>query len=611
MRSRCTWALLPLLAACDQVFPPPFPETTNDLAGFPQRIELGAARVGESVVHDFVVRNREDDGLLVELVTAAPFEVEPDRFVLGPNEARRVRMRFTASAAGPMEYALGLQLRAGLETIEIRGEGVPGCDDWCQTELDGRCVPHNDGGACHSYTTSPSCTVGGICDAGTCVPRPAPDGMPCNESCGMATCDDGTCRPDGQRVLEPEWTLGRNGSIGILEANEERIVAVVDTAGKGALPALLVLAPDGTAISISEPIDLLSWRGARVVGDALLIHRESRWRAYGLASGALRWVESGSEQRDQPIVDGTLYFANGLGGVQAVDVSSGATHWTTSVRDAIAGSLGSFDDADLRLFADRHSVFVLANDFGANRHVVVALDAASGAERWTRADEGVLDQFLPDDEGGYLAGSRDHDQQFICCGRIAGRAFAVDASGNERWGESTESALSSGGWVVDGPARLVDELVYLAGTDARDRLTGAWRYEVPVAGNALARFVTTGGSTFALDACTRGDCASSSWRAVVAYDTHSGALRGTVPIAGELDGFAGGPSGTALVGAGWRTSRNLCEIDGAGALVRELRLAGPQQWPNGSGVRAGDRWISVVYDGLLERSVLYAWRLAE
>jgi len=281
------------------------------------------------------------------------------------------------------------------------------------------------------------------------------------------------------------------------------------------------------------------------------------------------------------------------------------------VRDPIVDAVGDVVADDLRLFADERSVFVIANDFVGNRHMVVALEAATGESRWTRLDDGVLEQFLPDGEGGYLAGARKNDQQFICCGRIEGTTYAVDARGAELWVQSTESALSSGGWVVDGPSRLVDDLVYLAGTDARDRATGALRYEVPVTGNALARFVTAGASTFALDACTTGDCASSTWRAVVAFDTQRGTLRGTVPVAGELDGFAGSPWGTALVVAGWRSGRNLCEVGESGELVREVRLDGPASWPSGSGIRAGDRWLSIVYDGVLERSVLYAWRLAE
>ena len=40
-------------------------------------------------------------------------------------------------------------------------------------------------------------------------------------------------------------------------------------------------------------------------------------------------------------------------------------------------------------------------------------------------------------------------------------------------------------------------------------------------------------------------------------------------------------------------------------------FAGPEQWPNGSGARAGDRWVSLVYDAFLERSTLYAWRLGD
>src|SRR5690349_5750737 len=101
MWCRCTFVCLALLTACDQVFPPPLPEAEDDLAGFPQRIDVGRARVGEPAFHDIALRNRVDDSLLVELVTKPPFVVEPDRFVLGPREARRVRVRFTPTAPGP------------------------------------------------------------------------------------------------------------------------------------------------------------------------------------------------------------------------------------------------------------------------------------------------------------------------------------------------------------------------------------------------------------------------------------------------------------------------------------------------------------------------------
>ena len=607
MRFWCTLVGFFLLAGCDRIFPAPLPEDAEDIAGFPRRVELGKALVGEPSFHDLAFRNRLDEDVLVELVTEAPFAVEPDRFVLGPNEGRRVRMRFTPTKPGPMEFALGLQTRDGLQVVKIRGEGVVACDPICATLAGNRCVPVADGASCTPHGFSRECVAGGTCSAGACVPDLVDDGTSCTESCGEAACTRGVCAPEGG-ARAPEWTFSRGGAMALLEATDDRIVVALETRESAGPTQLVVLAPDGTPRSVSAPMPIDSWRGLYVVGDRLILYREGRWRAYDVPSGMLAWVESGEEQSDPPIASGALYVVTDGGGLNAVDLGGGSTRWSARAYDPIEDVLGGIPSEGVRIYADDRAVFALANDYDGNRHAVAAFASDTGALRWTRTDDGVLDRFLPDGAGGYLAGARMHDRDYLCCGRIDGTAYAVDANGAVRWGVSSEAAWSPEGWVLDGPSRVVKDLVFTVGQDARDKATGALRYEVPVqAGNEIAQFVTAGASTFALDGCPRGRCSQVVSRALVAFDTETGAEQGRLPIGGgELDGFAGGPAGTALVGVGWSTGRSLCEMGTDGELVSEVRLEGPAPWKQ-SGVRAGDRWIGLVHDTKLDRTALYAW----
>jgi outer membrane protein assembly factor BamB len=218
--------------------------------------------------------------------------------------------------------------------------------------------------------------------------------------------------------------------------------------------------------------------------------------AFDLSDGRLLWTSEGSVQgpSDLAILEGHLYVGTGEGVLVAFDADNGRERWRVPVSPAgvsikaPAASSGllvtASDDRQLTALDpdtgevrwtssvgnDTVGTPIVHNDVvylgaspEAGNGMLVALDAATGTERW-RIDENLLAPSIIDGVG-YTAGS-------------GGAVVAIDlASGRELWRTPFQGTVRS-------PA-VAGNVVYITADDARqlaalDRATGGvlWTYEI-------------------------------------------------------------------------------------------------------------------------------------
>ncbi|MFI6735806.1 PQQ-binding-like beta-propeller repeat protein [Nonomuraea sp. NPDC050451] len=298
----------------------------------------------------------------------------------------------------------------------------------------------------------------------------------------------------------------------------------------------------------------------------------------------------GSVYPEPVVIDGVVYAGSGDGTLQALDARTGAARWIVRAGDSIMrspavvkgsvyavsdGKIVALDAASGRrrwsraIRADRGPVVAGGMLYAITEDSeVVALDTARGQELWRFRPEGFARNTDPVVTGGVVLLGSDH-----------GVVYAVDASSGElRWrfragGEQRVDLAVTGG------------VVYAAGANgqvhALDAATGKVRWtsrvdgavdSPPVTAGGAVYLLVRGGATYALDAATgrrswsfraQGDDLTFDWDVsaakglvyvgapdsrVHALDAASGAERWSSPVG---DGVCSGPvvaAGTVYVG---------------------------------------------------------------
>ena len=184
--------------------------------------------------------------------------------------------------------------------------------------------------------------------------------------------------------------------------------------------------------------------------------------AIDLATGAERWrFAAGGAISRSPAVEGGVVYAGAAGGVfSAIDATSGIRRWQKALG---AGQISS------PAVADGLVVAASGLDDAANVHILFALDAASGAERWhfpSPSSEQLIIGSLG--EGTVFAPSDD------------GNVYAIDRdTGVFRWQFGDHGPLGS-------PDALAAGVLYVAGGDqavyAVDVRTGRQRWQLALTG---------------------------------------------------------------------------------------------------------------------------------
>ena len=271
------------------------------------------------------------------------------------------------------------------------------------------------------------------------------------------------------------------------------------------------------------------------------------------------WVaQSRSSFASAPVVaDGRVLVREPLGGMSAFDAHTGAELWTADVGGAPLGVEFPPVAADGMVYATGGDVLMTngaevlaaaaAADSGAapTEVPVVALDAATGAPRWTTQVRGL---------GGHPVRVADGDLYVN-----AGSLLALDrVTGGVRWSAEVGNGARGG---YSEPAVRAD-LVAVAGGDGQvhafDRATGAPRWSVAVAPAATSGLSGAGAVVAATDAGfvvvspdqepeLIGDASGPGQ--IRALDPATGAVRWSQPV-GEVSGVGTAPTvygGTVFV----------------------------------------------------------------
>jgi outer membrane protein assembly factor BamB len=256
-----------------------------------------------------------------------------------------------------------------------------------------------------------------------------------------------------------------------------------------------------------------------VLGGAVLAAGRATLHARDLATGAGRWaVVTGAPCPARPVPHaGTLFAVTDADTVHALDPADGSARWRAALPPGA--------ERDLPLAAapcpGPDGSLLVAGRSGD----LIALDAATGAERWTRRIGGTGCSSPTVHEGTVLVGSEE------------GGLWALDAlTGEPRW------TYPAPGGVVSSPA-VAGGTVHVGGFDGQvhavDAATGARRWAFPTGRGVLGSPLVADGTVYVGGHDAR----------LYALDAATGRVRWTCPVGGPVVGTPALADGVLYVGA--------------------------------------------------------------
>jgi outer membrane protein assembly factor BamB len=256
-----------------------------------------------------------------------------------------------------------------------------------------------------------------------------------------------------------------------------------------------------------------------VLGGAVLAAGRATLHARDLATGAGLWaVVTGAPCPARPVPHaGTLFAVTDADTVHALDPADGSARWRAALPPGA--------ERDLPLAAapcpGPDGSLLVAGRSGD----LIALDAATGAERWTRRIGGTGCSSPTVHEGTVLVGSEE------------GGLWALDAlTGEPRW------TYPAPGGVVSSPA-VAGGTVHVGGFDGQvhavDAATGARRWAFPTGRGVLGSPLVADGTVYVGGHDAR----------LYALDAATGRVRWTCPVGGPVVGTPALADGVLYVGA--------------------------------------------------------------
>lgn len=334
------------------------------------------------------------------------------------------------------------------------------------------------------------------------------------------------------------------------------------TSGVAAQSPMFRGGPAHTGIYDSPPPSLqtLAWKfktGGRVistpavVGDMVYVgSTDGALYAVNRADGTQRWkFESEGPIASSPAVSGDLVYISSLdGNIYAVEAASGTKRWAFATegerRFTAPGIHGAIPRTER--MPDPFDVFLSSPTvtggtvyIGSGDRHIYALDAATGALRWSFATGDVVHASPAVADGVVYIGSWDRN------------LYALDAAtGHERWRYTTGNDTTIYNQIgIASSAAVVDGLVFVGGRDGHfhvvDAKTGTlrwshdntmgWTIASPAVKNGVVYFPTSDGRRFkALDAGT-GAVLIDLQNAAISFS--SPAIAGNVAYYGSSDGY--------------------------------------------------------------------------
>ena len=288
-----------------------------------------------------------------------------------------------------------------------------------------------------------------------------------------------------------------------------------------------------------------------IVGDVLYIgSTDGSLYAVNRADGTQRWKfdTRGPIASSPAFHDGLVYISSVDGLVYAVEAATGKSRWTFATKGERRFTAPGIHGAIPRTerMPDPFDVFMsspmIANGtlfIGSGDQNVYALDAATGALRWTFATGDVVHASPALADGVVYIGSWDRN------------LYALDATtGRERWRYTTGNDTVIYNQIgIASSAAISDGMVFVGGRDGKfhvvDARTGAakwvhnnnggWTIASPAVRNGVVYFPTSDGTRFkALDAST-GTVKFDLQNKAVSFS--SPAIAGDVAFYGTSDGY--------------------------------------------------------------------------
>lgn len=346
----------------------------------------------------------------------------------------------------------------------------------------------------------------------------------------------------------------------------QHVAAVIVLSGvvseSGAQSAMFRGGPEhlGTYDSPAPTLERLAWKfktGGRVIsspvvaGDAVYVgSTDGSLYALNRADGTQRWKfdTRGPVSSSPAVANGTVFVASLDGIIYAVEATTGKARWTFAtkgerrftapgIHGAIPRSERMPDPFDVFLSSPVVAAGVVY--IGSGDQHVYALDAATGALRWSFATGDVIHASPAVAEGTVYIGSWDRN------------LYAIDAmNGRERWRYTTgndtviynQIGIASSAAVANGTVFVGGRDGQFHAVDARTGVLrwkhnnkGGWTIASPAIKGGVVYFPTSDGTRFkALDATT-GEVKFDLQNKAVSFS--SPAIAGDVAFYGTSDGY--------------------------------------------------------------------------
>ena len=304
----------------------------------------------------------------------------------------------------------------------------------------------------------------------------------------------------------------------------------------------------------------LAWKfktGGRVISSPLVVGEviyvgstDGSLYAVNRSDGTQRWTfdSKGPISTSPAFHDGLVYISSLDGLVYAIDAATGQSRWTFATKGERRFTAPGIHGAIPRTerMPDPFDVFTssptVANGIvyiGSGDQNVYALDAGTGALRWTFATGDVVHASPAVSNGVVVIGSWDRN------------VYALDAqTGREKWRYTTGNDTVIYNQIgIASSAAIANGAVFVGGRDGKfhsvDFATGkvrwvhnnngGWTIASPAVRNGVVYFPTSDGTRFkALDAAT-GDVKINLQNKAVSFS--SPALVGDVALYGTSDGY--------------------------------------------------------------------------
>lgn len=453
----------------------------------PAVVEFPPTTRGATSAADVRLRNEGDEALSLVLEMGENDAFSPERRALeiAPGEETEVRLFFDSSRRSPGAVEGVARLRGeGLsQAMILRATSFRTCDPCSLYTEDRGCVAAPDGMACGTAT---ECSDGRFCEAGACRPAEIREGLSCHTACDSpGHCVEARCVQDGAPEA-PSWSVPLQGSLVIAMADEAGVILQIDEEGDWGWARI---DPEGRRRWFHPHEGRCDPWG----DDLLLCEEEPGWTALDPRSGDILWTTALPIEwhpiHGEHLVGSWTEGPFGLADLQlaALDRTTGAEVWRVAVGKRMRSVLASEAIDRLQVQPTGDELRVVGSRDGAQDRSgssvgLIALDGATGKERWAERAVGSLQNAVTDESGRTFVslhmGTTVVDEEGTRATR--GRQLAWSSTGEILWHEEKVVPGAGAHIGIDYPVLAAAGVVFLGSGKVLDAQTGATLYQQPV-----------------------------------------------------------------------------------------------------------------------------------